>query len=427
MMKKIIQKFLKVLAKLIVKKYKPLIIGITGSVGKTSTKEAIFSVLKNRFSVRKSEKNYNNEIGLPLTIIGAESAGKSLFGWLKILWQAKKLILFPLKNYPQILILEMAADRPGDLEYLVSFAPPRISVVTAVAPVHLEFFKSLENIAQEKSVLVKCLPSSGQAILNADDERVYQMKDKTDAKVLTYGFSSRADIMAFDWENDFGVLESKELIGVRFKINYKGKIIPVFLPYVLGKQQTYAALAAIGVGLSLKMNLIEIVESLKEYNPPPGRMRLIAGVKRTLIIDDSYNASPLAVIMALDVLKKIPSKGRKFVVLGDMLELGSYSTKAHFEVGEKVASLDPDYLVAVGENAKNIIEGARKQGMPLEKIFHFFQSDDAAKFLKNIIQSGDVILVKGSQRMRMEKIVKELMAYPEKARELLVRQGKGWR
>ncbi|MCK4554802.1 hypothetical protein KAU19_07680, partial [Candidatus Parcubacteria bacterium] len=195
-MKKIIQLKLKILAKLILAKYKPDVIGITGSVGKTSTKEAIYTVLASKFKVRRNIKNYNNEIGLPLTIIGADSPGRSIIGWYIVFLKALKLILFKDKDYPKILVLEMGVDRPGDMKYLNNIVKCKVGVITSIGPVHLEFFGTINNIQKEKGGLIKNLTKSSWAVLNYDDEKVRQTGNNTEAQILTYGFNEKADVRA---------------------------------------------------------------------------------------------------------------------------------------------------------------------------------------------------------------------------------------
>ncbi|TSD05981.1 MAG: UDP-N-acetylmuramoyl-tripeptide--D-alanyl-D-alanine ligase [Parcubacteria group bacterium Athens0714_12] len=418
-MKKIIQIILKILAIKVLKKYQPEIIAITGSVGKTSTKEAIYAVLKSKFSdkVGRSIKNYNNEIGVPLSVLGCESAKKSLIGWLKIFLHGLDLIINKKKNYPEILILEMAADRIGDIKYLTSFVPRKIAIITSVGKVHLQFFKQIEKIAEEKQNLINDLKSDAHAILNLDDQLVYNMKSKTKAKIHTFGFSEGADIRA----SEAVISEHNGIKGINFKLISEGKIMPVFLPYVLGKQQVYAALASTCVGIIYKMNLLEISEALGRYRPPLGRMNLIQGIKNSLIIDDTYNASPFSAIAALESLKEISCEGKKIIILGDMLELGNYTEEGHKEVGKKAAQI-ADTLITVGEMARDIARGAKEAGMEENKIFSFTDLKIAGKFAQDRIKEGDIILIKGSQGARMEKITKELMAEPLKAKELLVRQ-----
>jgi len=412
---------LKILAKATLWRYQPTIVGLTGSVGKTSSKEAIFAVLKNKFNVRRNQKNYNNELGVPLTILGQETGGQSLFHWLKVIIAGSLGIVYT-RNYPEILVLEMGADKIGDIAYLVSFVRCYIGVITAIGaiPVHVEFFQGAEQVAQEKANLIKSLDKDGWAILNFDDERVRAMAEKTKAKVFGYGFHPDADLQASQLEAH---LDDLSQAAISFKVDYLGSNVPLRLTGLLGVHQICPALVAIAVGLIFKMNLVEISQALKNYQLPPGRLRLLKGIKKSWIIDDTYNASPIATLAALEVLAK--TKGRKIAVLGDMLELGSFSEEAHRQVGAKAAQ-DVDLLLTVGERSLFIVEQARKGGLAADKIFHFANSEEAARVLQNLIEEGDIILIKGSQSIRMEKITKEVMAEPERAGELLVRQEKAW-
>ncbi|MFH1661840.1 MAG: UDP-N-acetylmuramoyl-tripeptide--D-alanyl-D-alanine ligase [Candidatus Falkowbacteria bacterium] len=429
-MKKLIQLKLKILAKIILAKYKPEVIGITGSVGKTSAKEAIYTVLSAKFNVRRNIGNYNNEIGMPLTIIGAQSPGRSVFGWNFVFLNASKLILIKNKKNTKNLFLENGVDRKRDMDYLNSIVKCNIGVITLIGPVHLEFFGSINNIQKEKGKLIKSLKKSGWAILNYDDEKVREMEKMTKNKVLTYGFHEKADVKA--QELVFSFEESKEidnLLGINFKLNYNGAIAPVFLPAVIGYSAIYASLAGASLGITHSMNLVEISEALRKFNSPKGRMNLVKGVKNTLIIDDTYNSSPQSATSALEVASKIPLEegARRFAVLGDMLELGSFSEEGHREVGRKVFRSKIDKLIVVGERSRDIARGAKRIGMLSDNVFHFANTYNAGKFIQERISQGDLILIKGSQGMRMEKIVKEIMAEPLRAKELLVRQGEEWK
>lgn len=429
-MKHILRFKLKILARLIIKKYRPIIIGITGSLGKTSAKEAVFQVLKDRFLVRMSSKNYNNEIGLPLTIIGAETAGHDLLAWLKVFFQACGLLITKDKNYPRVLILEMGVDRPGDMAYLTSIAPPSVGLVTMVSYSHLEYFGSLVNIQKEKQVLIEKISNQegrGLAILNYDNEPTREMAEASRARVLTYGLKEGANLQAQDITYNF-TRGNYELVGLNFKLNYNGSIVPVAIPGVMGPVALYAALAGAAVGLYFEMNLVEIAKALHDFVLPPGRLHFLPGIKHTFIIDDTYNSSPEAALAALEVLSgmKIDSSAKKYAVLGDMLEIGHYTEEGHRLVGQKVAQSGIDYLIAVGEKSRDFARGAKEAGLSENNIFHFNRSEEAGLFLQDRIKEGDVLLVKGSQGARLEKIVKELMAEPERASELLVRQGKEW-
>ncbi len=425
-MKKILEFKLKVLAKLVLKKYKPEIIGITGSVGKTSTKDAIYAVLQKKYRVRKSIKNYNNEIGVPLTIVGAESAGRSLVKWTAVFVQALNLLIKKDKDYPEILILEMGVDKPGDMAYLTKIAKCKVGVVTAVGTVHVENFGSIEGIQKEKFELIKNVIPGGWSVINYDDEKTRKMIDMVTSKVITYGFDKKAQVRAEEIKYSF---QAEEINGISFKIFYNGSVVPVSLPKILSKASVYSALVGAAVGIVYDMNLVDIALALRDLESPIGRMKKIAGIKGTLIIDDSYNAEPKSMNLAVETMAILPLNegAAKYAVLGDMLELGQYSEEAHREIGKLVFASNIDYLITVGERSRDIGRGAKEAGMNKDFIFNFATSEEAGKFLQNRIKQDDLLLVKGSQGIRMEKIVKELMANPIKAKELLVRQGKEWK
>lgn len=425
MLKKILQYKLKILARLVIAKQCPEIIGVTGSAGKTSAAEAIYAVLSVSRKVRRNEKNYNNEIGLPLTILGESSPGRNVFSWLSLSLRGLRLAFVKDKNFPEIIILEMGVDRPGDMEYLNSIVSPRVGVITLIGPMHLEYFGSIENITKEKGRLITELKPGGWAVMNYDDEEVRKIKDLSKVKVITYGFDEKADLraqsMSFSFRSNATV---DNLAGMSFKMSYSGSAVPVRLPRVIGQQAVYAALAGAAVGIIYGMNLVEIGRALAGLKSPKGRMNLIPGVKGTVIIDDTYNSSPKPTLAALEAVSKIPvnKEARKFAVLGDMLELGSYSVAGHQEVGQAVVEAGIDYLIAVGERSLASLHAAREAGMSDDRMFHFSNSDEAKKFVQEKIRHGDLILVKGSQGMRMERVVKEIMAEPQRVKELLVRQ-----
>lgn len=423
-MKPLLLRCLRLAARAVLRVYDPIIVGVTGSVGKTSTKSAIASVLGAKFRVRADLKNYNNEIGVPLSIIGAETGGRSLFAWMTVFMKALGLLLFRSLEYPDILVLEMGADKPGDIAYLVSLAPCRVAVVTAVSPAHTEFFGSVENVRKEKGLLVSHLPPDGTAVLNADDPAVASMRDNTSAKVIMYGFSERADVRAND------AVLSKEggdrWVGMRCDVETQQERAALFIPGAIGHHQVSAALAAAAVGLSFGLTLTDAALGLRSYRPPPGRGTLLSGIKQTLIIDDSYNSSPAAAHAALVALATFPSAKRRIACLGEMAELGPLSKEEHVRLGRRVAELHLDRLFTVGENAHVTADAARDAGLPAERIASFPSATEAGLAIQKDIAPGDVLLVKGSQVSRTEHVVKELMAEPERAQELLVRQGPEW-
>lgn len=419
------------LAKWIIRKYQPKVIGVTGSIGKTSAKEAMFTVLSSEFRTRASAKSYNNELGVPLTIIGTETGGKNPFKWLAVIGKAMRLLLRRDKTYPQLLVLELGADHPGDTSYLTKFVACDIGVLTAIAPVHIEFFGSIEALAKEESTLVNSLGKDRVIVCNVDQPLVEEYTAKVKAKKITYGFAETADVRAYQERVSGQQLEHdgvESIRGVSFKVSYQGSTVPVFLPSVVGKHSVNSALAAIAVGVACGLNLVRISENLRQYKPPRGRMNLIDGIKYTLLIDDTYNSSPIPAMAALDVLQQVqlPPNRHKYAVLGDMLELGNYTERAHREVGRYVTEQGIDFLVTVGANAKLIADAAIAAGMAADHVWSFDNSPEAGRFLQDRIEQGDLLLVKGSQGVRMEKIVKELMAEPLKAEELLCRQDGKW-
>ncbi|OGF70435.1 hypothetical protein A3H65_01590 [Candidatus Giovannonibacteria bacterium RIFCSPLOWO2_02_FULL_45_14] len=417
-------------AQLILKKYKPKVVAVTGSVGKTSTKDAIAKVLEKKFRVRKSKKSYNSELGVPLAIIGAESGWDSIYMWLVAFWKGVAAIVTR-ENYPEILVLEVGADRPEDIKKIRLWLKPDVAVLTALAeiPVHVEFFSGPEEVFGEKVELIKGLDEKSSIILNFDDPRIMEMKDKTDGEILTYGFSEGADFEAMDYKiffrrEKFGSVPE----GIEFKVKTKSEDLPVKIMNAFGSHSVYPALAAITVGSNLGMTLEDCIEMISVYSPPPGRLKLIRGVKETLILDDSYNSSPKALeaaLKTLDDIKPPTREGRKIAVLGDMLELGKHTITAHRDLGSLAADVS-DILCTVGVRAKFFMEGAIKEGLKKRSIYIFETSGRAGEELEKIIKPGDLLLIKGSQGMRMEKIVERLMAEPEKKKELLCRQDDGW-
>lgn len=404
MKRNLLKKILATLAKWTLRKYQPGIVGITGTVGKTSTKEAVVAVLRQIRKVRASSANFNNEIGLPLTILGPWEKIGGVFFWLKVI-VVSFLRIFVGGGYPEILVLEYGADRPGDIKYLTELAKPQIGVVTAIGdiPVHVEFYTGPDAVAREKSRLVESLPAIGFSILNYDDEAVYEMKEKTRAHVITFGFGEAAEVRVNNFEHR---AEDSKPLGISFKLEYGGSFVPVRIDNAFGKAQAYAAAAAASVGLAFGMNLVKISEALSYYQAPQRRGRIIPGVKETYIFDDTYNASPLSMHAALDTIKSFKAK-RKIGVLGDMLEIGKYAIEAHEQMGrlsEKVF----DILITVGPRAKFIAEAANKAGMARKNIYSFDTADEAKITVQDVLKKGDLVLVKASRAIELDKIVEEI-------------------
>lgn len=419
LIKNLIYRLLVTLAKIRLKRLHGVkIIGITGSAGKTTTKDAVYTVLSNHYRVIANKKSYNTEFGMPLTVLGAEAGFSSPVLWAKNIFKALFNTFFS-REKVDYFVLEMGVDKPGDMQNLTSIIKPDIAVFTNVKPVHLADgqFKDLEEIFEEKSFIVKNLKNNGTAILNLDDERVFVLKQRLGIKIIGYGLNEHAKLRAGNVKMD--------IHGLSFEIIY-GNINTKFISPILGMHHIYCLLPAIACGLECGMYMQEIAEALKKFKLPPGRLSLIEGINNTTIIDSSYNASPESTMAALDTVKEVAGNKRKIFVFGNMNELGIKSEDYHKQVGRYLAPA-VDILVTVGHMAKFTAEEAIKNGFHKTNIHCFENCLDASEFIKKIIKHGDVILVKGSQnKVRLERLVKEIMLHPEMAGKMLCRQEKSW-
>lgn len=411
-------------AKLLLRRTKPKIIAITGSVGKTSTKDAVYHVLRKKISARKSEKSYNSEIGVPLSVLGLDNAWQNPFLWLKNIIDGMLHALLT-RKYPEVLVLEMGVDRPGDMKKLTEWIKPDIVILTALpeVPVHVEFFSSPEEVISEKLELVNSLKDDGILIYNNDDQRVREVAQSIRQKAIGYARYSETDYVAKGDEINYahGVPT-----GQKFTILKNHQEVNCEVKETIGVSSIYNFAAAMAVAECFSVTMQEAAEWLKDFDSPPGRMRLIPGIKDTLIIDDTYNSSPTALNSALSTLKETKGFRRKIAVLGDMLELGKFSVEAHRSSGVQVAEC-ADILITVGVRSRIIAESANGSGMKESNIIQYDEAVRAGRELQTLIQPGDLILVKGSQSMRMEKIVEDIMAKPEEADTTLVRQSSFWK
>ena len=426
--KKVIAYILRIESQFVLWKYKPRIIAITGSVGKTSTKDAVYAVLSKIAHIRKSEKSFNSEIGLPLTILGCPNGWNNPVIWLANVFKGLWLFLWPHK-YPEWLVLEVGVGKQGDMKKTASWLKTDAVIITAIGetPVHIEFFDSRKHLIEEKSQLIKTLKQDGLLVLNTDDKAVLEMKAKSKHRSITFGFNEGADVLGSGDAIFYG--DNGEPEGIIFRADEGGNSLPVVIEGVFGRNHVYASLAALALSSGLKLNMVTAINSLKNYDVPPGRMRLLKGIKDSLIIDDTYNSSPLACESALKTLGEIKCKdkeGKKIAVLGDMLELGRHTTEAHKNIG-KIAKENADILIVVGPRAKAIKEGAIEAGMGLESIFEFLNSYEAGDFIKTFLQKNDIVLIKGSQGMRMECVVEKILLDQENKKKLLVRQDDEWK
>lgn len=347
------------------------VIGITGSVGKSTTKEMIAEVLGTRYRTLRSPGNLNNEIGLPLTILRLGS------------------------GYERA-VLEMGFYVPGEIQFLCDIALPHIGVVTNVGTVHAERAGSQEAIARGKGELVQALPSDGVAILNFDDPWVRRMEEKAKARVFFYGLSPEADL----WADQ---IEGLGLDGIRFRLHYKGETIHSHVP-MIGRHSVHTALRAAAVGLNDGLTWQEIFEGLTQGH---AQLRLVAVRSKTgaLILDDTYNASPESMLAALNLLDEMD--GRKIAVLGDMLELGPYEKQGHEIVGMRAAQV-ARILLTLGRRAHMLADAARRGGMKNSHIFEFEQAEPIMDWLNKNLTSNDAVLIKGSHGLRMDRITAAL-------------------
>ena len=347
------------------------VIGITGSVGKSTTKEMVAEILSHRYSTLKNEGNYNNEIGLPMTILGLSEGHERA-------------------------VLEMGFYVPGEIKFLCEIAKPRIGVVTNIGTVHAERAGSQEIIAQGKAELVESLPEDGVAILNYDDPFVRKMAEQTKAGVLFYGLNPEADL----WADQ---VEGLGLEGIRFRLHYRNETLHLRVP-MLGQHSVHTALRAAAVGLADNLEWEEIISGLRFGHM---QLRLVAVRSRSgaLLLDDTYNASPQSTLAALNLLGELD--GRKIAVLGDMLELGQYEQQGHEMVGIRAAEI-AEVLITVGKRGRMIARAAWEAGLPSERISETESTQEAIKVLEALLEPDDVVLIKGSRGMRMDAIVTAL-------------------
>jgi UDP-N-acetylmuramoyl-tripeptide--D-alanyl-D-alanine ligase len=411
-------------AQMLLKRRKPKIVGITGSVGKTSTKDAIYTVLKDHLHARKSEKSFNSDIGVALTVLGLRNAWNNPLLWLKNIVDGA-LHAFFTRDYPEVLVLEMGVDRPGDMERLTKWITPDIAVLTRFpdVPVHVEYFSSPEQVAEEKMALARGLAPDGICVYNHDDEIIVRHLEEIRQQCI--GFS-RYSPSQFTASGDTVIYDGSAPAGVEFVLTHVNEEEERFVVMgSLGQQHLYSYAAAAAVGSLFDISLKDAAAALTDHQPPQGRMRLIEGLSGSVIIDDTYNSSPTACEHAIQALHELRIGGRKIAVLGDMLELGQYSVREHERIGEFLAG-KVDVLVTVGVRAQKIAERALEFGMSEKAVFSYDEAPQAAEQLEEMAGKGDVILVKASQGIRAEKIVKALMKDPSKAAALLVRQDEAW-
>ncbi len=356
--------------------YTPTVVGITGSVGKTSTKEVTAAVLASRFRTLKSKRSFNSEATLPTSLLR-------------------------IRPDHEVVVLEMGMWAPGEIRFLADLARPQVGIVTNVGPSHLERMGSLTAISNAKAELPEALPETGWCLLNADDPYVAAMAERTRAQVLRFGLGPQAELRASD-------LQSFGLEGIACRLHHADTSLDLRLP-LPGRHSIYTALAAAAAGLVLGLTWPEIVAGL-QHAVLTERVQTLPGLSGATLIDDSYNAAPISTLAALDLLGDLP--GRKLAVLGDMLELGAAEDEGHRAVGRRAAEVS-DWLITVGPRARLTAKAAREAGMHAACVLACADTDEASRIVRPLLGPGDYVLIKGSRGMEMERIVAALRQRPE--------------
>jgi len=360
-------------------KFKTFNICVTGSNGKTTTKEIIAHILSQEFPLLKTSGNYNNEIGIPLTLLQLDKSHK-------------------------LLVAEMGMRGLGEIKILTNFIPPDLAVITNVGEAHIGLLGSKDNIFKAKTELLQSLDKEGITILNRDDPYFFKMsKIVKDKKLYTFGIENKSDIMACNVR-----MESDK--GMRFTLKVQnGRSREIYFP-LLGRHNIYNALAAAAAAFAMGIELDLIEKGLSSFKPLDLHMQFSNFYNGIKIINDSYNASPLSVKNALETLAEVAQKNRKIAILGDMLELGEKADFYHREIGKEVAKLSIDTLITVGQGGKIIAQSSKEEGMAEERIFSFEKNEkkNLSKNLLSLAKPGDFILLKGSREMKMEEILEFL-------------------
>lgn len=367
-------KALQKLAKKVLSEHKVKVTGITGSIGKTSTKEFAYSLLSLSHKVLKSSGNYNNHIGLPLSIL-------------------------KLSEEHNIAVLEMGMSSPGEIADLTRIAPPDVAVVTNIQPVHLEFFKSIEKITLAKKEILDGMKTNGTAVLNGDDILGKKIALNWKGGKIFFGLSKNCDIRARN-------IKKNGLNGMSFELIYGKKNSEITIPFFY-ESALYNFLAAAAVAYTFSVPIEAILTQTKTLNQLSMRGVLFRLKTNINLVDDSYNSNPAALESALKSLAVIPAK-RKIAVLGDMLELGPDKIEYHIQAGRQVLKYEFDLLITVGPLSRHMAEGALSSGMSHNKIHSFDNSEETAEEIENLLHEGDLVLVKGSRGMKTEKIVNKL-------------------
>jgi UDP-N-acetylmuramoyl-tripeptide--D-alanyl-D-alanine ligase len=395
-------------AKQILDTHRPLVVGIAGSVGKTSAKDAVACVLRDWTRTMSTPENQNDELGVPLSVIGARPSGRNPFGWLATLRNARRIGGLNSGSYPDCLVLEFGSCHVGDIEYLMRLSEPTVGVLTALEATHLDSYDSLAAIELEEGKVVTMLPPGGAGVVNLDNPGAASAASRACCRIVTYGFGADSDVRglaavsAIDWDRRMACTHLHVQVGDRRDI--------VRIEGTIGRHSCYAPLAALAVAQAMGMPFEEGVRALRAYIPPAGRMRCRPGLNGSLVIDDAYNSSPAAAMKALDALGEVASgdSADTIAVIGPMAELGSASRGQHEALGRHAAKVGLGWLVTVGDETRETARAARDARMPAGRVLEVARTEEAVAALRARVRPGSVVLVKGSQSSRLERVAAAL-------------------
>jgi UDP-N-acetylmuramoyl-tripeptide--D-alanyl-D-alanine ligase len=357
------------------RKYGTPVVALTGSNGKTTTKEMIAACLETAFPILKTKGNLNNLIGVPLTLLG-------------------------LTEKERVVVLEMGMNVPGEIRRLTEIAEPDVGMITNIQTVHLEGMGSLERLKEEKGELFRKMRRNGTILVNQDDPRVIDLASDYPGQKITFGIEHPAEVMAKE-------IRLKGAEGTSFTLILEGEVVEIHLR-LLGRHFVPNALSAVAVACLFGVEVKQAKKALENFQPFPMRMEVVPLKGGETLINDAYNANPYSMELALETLVEVKKRGTAIAVLGDMLELGYFTKEAHERIGQKVSQLSIDFLLALGEEAPVVVESAIRYGFPMERARIVESHSEAISLLRQMIRDGDWILIKGSRRMAMEKIVEGL-------------------
>jgi UDP-N-acetylmuramoyl-tripeptide--D-alanyl-D-alanine ligase len=412
-------------SRLALRKHKPRITAVTGSVGKTTTKDIIAAVLDEKYVARKSPGTYNWGIYVPLAILGLPHAGTNPVLWLANV--ARGFGSLSRRKRADRLVLEIAAAHPGDLERVARWLVTDAVVLTRfpAVPMHLAAFDSRERLLEEKSMLLSTLKKGGVIIVNSDDPDLMRIveRDIGERRVITYGAQRQADVRGTRAEVVYDAT-TRRPTGMRFEVEHGDDSVSLFVPGILGSQHLYPVLAGVAAGVADGIDPAAAARAISSHAYQPGRMRIREGIRDTVVVDDSFNASPAAAERALAALEDLEVPGRKIAILGGMLELGSAARAEHLKLGERAAR-SADRLLVVGRDSRWIAEGAARGSMQPACIQRCQDPGEACASAEALIEPHDVILVKGSHTSGVRAVVERLTAHPSRVPPMAAR-GRAW-